>query len=285
MSYEDYSMEVQARQLADEFNVDEDGKGNASIRAAAILVGVTKQTLSKHLLSVSFKPSKLARMLMDKGFDPVSFSETGIPDTALVIIISYYAHYAGERCTEEAKKLADALLGVGVRVWMQKVKGWVPPAVEPVIEPTTAPAQIEPSAEEKEIAQVLGIVSKTLPLPVLTGIEINLREQFGLMSKVAADVARTALKEHISKVKLLTVTQVGARLNISPRTTNKLLISEGFQILNPEKSDDSDVPDYLATEAGLPYCHVQEYVGNNGLVCRHLRWRENIVSILRDSAN
>lgn len=114
-------LEFIIRQVEKEIRVDATGKGFASIAGTARLCGVAKSTLSE---AFGKSTGKLCQTLTIQGFEPVSFSETGVPDIAVALIVSYYANKAGERCTEEARLVNDALLSVGVRSWMQQVTGW-----------------------------------------------------------------------------------------------------------------------------------------------------------------
>lgn len=113
------------QQVRDEIRVDVSGKGTASISGVARLCGVAQQTLST---AYSTATSKIFKILAEHGFDPYSFAENGVPDIAVALTISYYANKAGKRCTQEARLVNDALLAVGIRVWMQEVSGWENPA-------------------------------------------------------------------------------------------------------------------------------------------------------------
>lgn len=119
------SLDEFEQQIAREIKINADGKASASIRATARLAGVSDSTLGRSLQSSASKnPTKLAQLLMEYGFDPASFSQNGVPDTAVGLIVKYYAWMAGERCNVTAKQ-TDMLFGAfGTRTWMQKVTGW-----------------------------------------------------------------------------------------------------------------------------------------------------------------
>jgi hypothetical protein len=113
--------------IKSEIKVDSQGRGFASIRATARLAGVQPSSLVRAFDSVALEPSKLSAMLAERGFERValgSFSETGIPDTAVAIIVKYYACHAGRYCNETAQLALDAFLAIGVRSWMQDVAGY-----------------------------------------------------------------------------------------------------------------------------------------------------------------
>lgn len=112
--------------LASEISIDSLGKATLTITAVSHLVGVSQPTLSTHF-NYSKKPSKLAEMLIQQGFDPHSFFK-GVPDTAVSIITTYYAMLAGDRCTDVAKKAAMVFMSIGVRSYAQEIKGWTKPS-------------------------------------------------------------------------------------------------------------------------------------------------------------
>ena len=112
--------------IKSEFSINDKGQASVSIRGCSRLINVTAQTLSSHFEGVSFSNSKLGKRLIEKGFECVSFSENGIPDTAFVFICEYYAFDAGKRCTDEAKNLYRAFAAMGFRTWVQKELDWQP---------------------------------------------------------------------------------------------------------------------------------------------------------------
>lgn len=119
-------------QIKQEIEVDADGHGKASIRATARLAGVSDMAIIKALESANLEPSKLSKILMDYGFDATNQKQwrtNGIPDTAIAIILEYYAFDAGRYCTQQARLVCRAFNAIGIRAWMQNVKGWVKPVV------------------------------------------------------------------------------------------------------------------------------------------------------------
>jgi hypothetical protein len=120
----DSSLNEFEQQIEKEIKINADGKGFASIRGTARLVGVDKSTLLRQFSTGDKSSSKLAQILIQKGFNPTAFSETGVPDIAVHCIVRYYAWMNGQRCTEQARQTDDVLGAFGSRIWMQKVKGW-----------------------------------------------------------------------------------------------------------------------------------------------------------------
>lgn len=118
------------QQIKDEIRVDADGKGTASMRGTARLAGVNEKSIRSTLKDAEQSPSKLAETLMELGYSPAGLSlwrTEGIPDIAVGEILAYYAYDAGRYCTEEAKLACKAFRAIGVRAWMQQVKGWEDP--------------------------------------------------------------------------------------------------------------------------------------------------------------
>jgi hypothetical protein len=77
-------------QIKQEIEVDANGQGKASIRAAARLAGVDEKAIRSSLDGAELKPSKLAIILIEHGFHPAELAQwrtNGIPDIAIAIII------------------------------------------------------------------------------------------------------------------------------------------------------------------------------------------------------
>jgi len=92
-----------------ELKVNKQGKAFCSMRGAARLAGVDQSTLVHSLkTSDEINPSKLATMLINKGFEHDEINEIGITDIALAVILEYYAFHAGARCTQQAKNMLVA---------------------------------------------------------------------------------------------------------------------------------------------------------------------------------
>jgi hypothetical protein len=117
-------------QIKEEIEVDSNGNGKASIRATARLVDVQDSSLRRAFLSAALSPSALAKNVMEQGFDSAaleSWSEGGIPDIGLAAILEYYAYDAGRYCKKQARLVCKAFNRIGIRAWMQDIKGWSKP--------------------------------------------------------------------------------------------------------------------------------------------------------------
>ncbi|MEG4149394.1 hypothetical protein [Microcoleus sp. Pol12B5] len=113
-------------EIRNEFRIGADGKAFVSIRGAARIADINDKTLGDSLKTAAgINPSKLAQSLTDSGFEPAGFSETGIPDIALAIVLKYYA-YKAKRTTEQAEQFYDAMSAVGIRTWIQQQLNWNP---------------------------------------------------------------------------------------------------------------------------------------------------------------
>ncbi|MBD2536366.1 hypothetical protein H6G97_46610 [Nostoc flagelliforme FACHB-838] len=129
-------------QIKQEIEVDANGQGKASVRAAARLAGVDEKAIRNSLDSAELKLSRLATILTEHGFHPAELREwktKGIPDIAIAIILDYYAHEAGRYCTKQARLVCKAFNTIGVRAWIQDVLGWVKP---PTVQQPQSPIEI-----------------------------------------------------------------------------------------------------------------------------------------------
>jgi hypothetical protein len=104
-----------------EFKLDENGQVFVSFRGAARICNIDHKALSHHF-SGDLKASKLAKTLTEQGFEVGSFSQTGIPDTVLALVIEYYA-FDANKTTQEALLACRAFAAIGIRVWIQQELG------------------------------------------------------------------------------------------------------------------------------------------------------------------
>jgi hypothetical protein len=142
-------------QIQSEIEVDAQGKGKASVRATSRLAGVSDVALRKAFLSANLEPSELAKKLIEQGFNSANLSEwlsTGVPDIAIALILEYYALEAGRYCTEQAKLAYKAFAMVGIRTWMQQIKGWYQST------PTAQPEKTIELPTAKEISEAIACV-------------------------------------------------------------------------------------------------------------------------------
>jgi hypothetical protein len=138
------------KQIKSEFRVDSEGKVTVSIRGAARLADVDDGGLSKSLKSTADQnPRPLAVFLMTEGFDAAdldNWAVSGIPDTALALVLEYYGYETQERYrTEQAKACCRAFSSIGIRTWVQKSIGWEQP------QPKTISPELEVAREVDEI--------------------------------------------------------------------------------------------------------------------------------------
>jgi hypothetical protein len=87
-------LENVVEQIQQEIEIDDFGRGKASIRATARLAGVDDKSLRTAFASAEQSPSPLAIKLMKQGFDAAeqsSWSSVGIPDLAVSTVLEYYA--------------------------------------------------------------------------------------------------------------------------------------------------------------------------------------------------
>ncbi|MBE9038476.1 hypothetical protein IQ246_25925 [aff. Roholtiella sp. LEGE 12411] len=104
--------------------------GKASVRATARLAGVDEKAIRSTLEGAELKPSKLAQMLIEHGFECAELTEwriNGIPDIAIAIILEYYAYEAGRYCTKQARLVCRSFNTIGIRAWIQDSVGWTKP--------------------------------------------------------------------------------------------------------------------------------------------------------------
>ena len=72
--------------IKEEITIDENGMGRASIRAVARLADIADSSLVRAFQSAALKPSELAKILTNHGFDGAAqkdWSVLGIPDIAI----------------------------------------------------------------------------------------------------------------------------------------------------------------------------------------------------------
>lgn len=120
---------IQFKKIADEITIREDGVGVVTIRGAARLTGISPESISQAFRSVRQKPNKLARTLIEEGFDGVRLAtmhKEGITDEAMAVIAHYYAYDAGRYCKPEAKHTSRQFKKLGARTAFYGLKGLMP---------------------------------------------------------------------------------------------------------------------------------------------------------------
>jgi P63C domain len=120
------SLALVLESIKSEIKVNAEGKATFSIRGAARICGIDHAVLVRSFRAGDKNSSKLAAMLTAQEFNPVTFLDNGIPDTALAFIIKYYAYFAGKRCTDTAKACDMAFAAIGIRAWAREITNWQP---------------------------------------------------------------------------------------------------------------------------------------------------------------
>ncbi len=277
-------------QVQQEIEIDNFGKGKASIRATARLAGVDDKSLRAAFTSAEQSPSPLATKLMEHGFDAAeqnSWSHIGIPDLAVSIVLEYYAFDAGRYSKEQAKLAYKAFAAVGIRAWMQHIKGWE--------EPKQNTREQQPSV--KDISEAISCVfcMGTVDPNIVQGLIANEIGKAYPQLKPQMETVKQLLPIPIQD-ELVTVTNL-AKLYVESRgkqlshnntnqgnakTMNKILINRGMQIRNPNPdAKKSGQPLYLPTELGRQYSKVvlQEAKASNKTI-QQLRWFPSVLSAI-----
>jgi hypothetical protein len=277
------------KQIGDEIEIDAQGRGKASIRAAGRLAGVSDAALRKAFNSANLEPSELAKKLIQQGFTPANLSDwstEGIPDIAVAIILGYYAHYAGRYSTEQAKLVCQAFQAYGIRKWMQELKGWEEQKnSDPQPQPEPKSQLLIPSLEEISTLLDLTLGKAGLEPKLVAGAKLNAMSKRYPHLLPEVEDAKSMLLVPVED-KLLAPRQLGEKLTEriggawSPQRVNKLLTEQGFQVRNSEGN-----PDYLATEKGKPYSQLTlgTAKGRDKTV-QHLRWFETVLEVMEVEA-
>lgn len=281
--------------IKSEIEVDAQGRGKASIRATARLAGVDDESVRKVLFrAADLKPPKLAEILMNQGFKTADLNQwrtDGIPDMAIALILEYYAFDAGRYCTEQARLACKAFIGTGIRIWMQKIKGWQEPTSQPQEEANVQ----QPTA--KQISEAIACVFcfNTVDPNLIQGVIANQIGKAYPQLKTHMEAAKKLLATPV-KDELLTATNL-AKLYIertgkqlsknntnqgNAKAINQMLINLGLQGKNPNTTAKKDgQPLYLPTELGKHHSKVilQEAVGSNKTI-QQLRWFPSVLELM-----
>jgi hypothetical protein len=281
-------------QIQQEIEIDAQGRGKASIRATARLADVSHVALIKAFDSGNLNSSLLATKLILNGFEAgnlSSWSSVGIPDVAIAIILEYYAFDAGRYCTEQAKLAYKAFAAIGIRTWMQRLKGW---------QESHPQAKEETNLQQPSVKDISEAISSVFCMGT---VEPNLVQ--GLIANEIAK-AYPQLKPQMEAVKqllpmpvqdeLVTVTNLaklyvelgGKKLSQNntnqgnAKVMNEILISQGMQVKNPNPdAKKNGQPLYLPTELGKQYGKVvlQEAKGSNKTI-QQLRWFPSVLNLI-----
>jgi hypothetical protein len=268
-------------QIESEIEVDTTGRGKASIRATGRLAGVSDMALRKAFNSANHSPSELVKKLIQQGFECANlnqWSTEGIPDIAIAVILEYYALDAGKNCTEQAKLAYKAFATIGIRTWMQRIKGW---DTAPQSQPQPQPPLPIPSLEEISTLLDLTLGKAGLEPKLVAGAKLNAMGKRYPHLREEAEEAKSMLFVSVEQ-KLLAPKQLGEILTErtseawSSQRVNKLLIEQGFQIRNADGN-----PDYQPTEKGQPYSQMTlNTAKGRDKTVQHLRWLESVLEML-----
>jgi hypothetical protein len=258
-------------QIKHEITVDSNGRGRASIRATARLSDVNDAGLLRSLRTVADKNhSKLAEKLIRKGFDPADilrWAQIGIPDNAVASILHYYGYEASRRSSIQARLACEAFEGIGVRAWMQDIKGWAKSThqQEPSIFKTTSIMLGEFAGLDKSLTAQLAVNAATKVNPAL---------------KPAADDLKTAIASTaVAQDAFLNPTQIGEMVGMSARTVNQCLLDSGLQY----RTSDKKIP-YRPTESGKKWARMVPAVAkSSSQTVFQLRWLPEIAKIISRS--
>lgn len=264
-------------QIQEEIEVDELGRGKASIRATARLAGVDEKAIRNTLDNAEQKPSKLAVMLMEQGFQSaelLAWKTKGIPDTAIAIILEYYAFDAGRYCTKQAKLVCRAFNTIGIRAWMQDITYWT----KTITQQTPSPSKvIAPSHEAAQLAMLIGEFAG-LEKALTAQLAVNAATTVNPALKPAADELKSAIAQtNVAEDAFLNATQIGEVVGMSAITVNNWLVHSGLQY----RTQDKKIP-YRPTESGKRWGRMVPALakGCNQTVFQ-LRWLPNVTKLFQ----
>ncbi|MCC5619762.1 hypothetical protein LC605_33065 [Nostoc sp. CHAB 5836] len=263
-------------QIKQEITVDSNGQGKASLRATARLAGVDAAGLFRSLkTAVDNSRSKMVEKLVRKGFECVDifgWSQSGIPDVAVAAILHYYGYEAGKRCSEQARLACEAFESIGVRAWMQDIKGWEN-TLRGQQEP---PHTLAPSHEAAQLAMMLGEFAG-LEKSLTAQLAVNAATKVNPALKPAADELKTAIAStNTAEDAFLNPTQIGEAVGMSARLVNNLLVDSGLQY----RTNDLKIP-YRPTESGKQWGRMVPAVAkSSNQTVFQLRWLPEIVKVI-----
>ncbi|WP_193200224.1 KilA-N domain-containing protein [Nostoc sp. MG11] len=262
-------------QIREEIEVDASGKGKASIRATARLADVQDSSIRRAFEGAALEPSLLAQSLIQQGFDSAalqSWSQEGIPDLAVATILEYYAYDAGRYCKKQARLVCKAFIAIGIRVWMQTIKGW-----DKSEQPQDCSKILSPSHEAAQLALLVGEFAG-LEKSLTAQLAVNAATRVNPALKPAADELKSAIAcTDPCDDAYLNPTQIGEAIGKSAIAVNKWLINAGLQY----RTDDRKLP-YRPTELGKQWGRMVSAVarGSNQTVFQ-LRWLPGVTELFQ----
>jgi putative hemolysin len=209
---------------------------------------INKQRRKSLIYSAEQTPTKLAQTIMEQGFEPADLKLwrlSGVPDTVISIILEYYAFDAGRYCTEQARLACKAFMSIGIRTWMQQIKGWQQTSSEV----KTETQEQKPSA--KDISEAIACVFcfNTVDSNLVQGLIANEIGKAHPQLKAHMEAAKQLLPIPVQD-ELLSVTNLASLYierrgkQLSKKNTNQgnamamnqILTNLGLQIKNPSPS-------------------------------------------------
>ena len=205
---------------------------------------------------------------------------TGLKTSAL-----YDEKAIREAFKKYAPELYDKCTEAGVRVFLHKLAGYEVTSTAVNNKMTNS----QPS--ELEVLEFcLNPLKEYVDKALVDGVRLNYAERKYPELKDELNEMRSLIagSNKIDTV-LLTPTKVGKylqdRLNVkySAKIVNQLLIDNGYQILNPNKTSKDD-PKYIPTEKGLEFSNMSLATGKVGdcTSYQHLKWLESVVDELEN---
>lgn len=283
------------KQIKSEIEVDVQGRGKASIRATARLAGVDDESVRKVLLrAANLKPPKLAEILINQGFKAADLNQwrtNGIPDIAIAIILEYYAFDAGRYCTEQARLTCKAFIATGIRIWMQKIKGWKETASQPQEEKNVQQPSVKEISEAIACVFCFDNVDPNLVQGVIANQIGKTYPQLKTHMEAAKKLLATPVKDELlnaTNLAKLYIERTGKKLSKSntnqgnAKAINQMLINLGLQGKNPNTAAKKNgQPLYLPTKLGKQHSKVilQEAIGSNKTI-QQLRWFPSVLELM-----
>jgi hypothetical protein len=282
------NLAIVIEQIKDEIEVDITGKGKATARAVSRLIDVEHSSVLRALNPGALKPSKIAEILIEQGFDGGAlegWKTEGIPDIAIASIAHYYGYEAGRYCTNQAKLVCKAFSAIGIRVWIQGIKGWNSEQA-----PSPSPQPLLPPPTPQEISTVIDLIfQNTVVDPnLVAGVKANAIVKKHPQYK---EVIEEALKPLAIPVEenLYTATDLATLYNEragkeevkSGMAMNKILEAAGLQKKNPDGK-----PNWLATEQGSKFSQLMlETARGRDKTVQSLKWFPSVIDYLVESEN
>lgn len=116
------NLDLKIEEIKKEMSVDDRGLITFTLKGVSRLSGLHENSLSFTDARIN---QKLAKILIEHGFEVTQFGSSGVPDKATALIIEYYA-FDAEKPREIAKSSYRAFASIGIRQWGQELLGWKP---------------------------------------------------------------------------------------------------------------------------------------------------------------